>query len=131
MFTLAVGKMACQQRNILPPFAQGRQMNSDQVDAVEQVFAESMFTDHLRKICIGGTYDADIHFSRTAVPQHFEGLVLQNAQQFYLATEIQLSDLIQEDRSPVGHFKPADAVCNSIRKGSFPVTEHFTFKQAL
>ena len=69
-----------------------------------------MFLYHLTKIGIGGTDHSDIDFTRTAIAQHFERLFLQYPEQFHLATQIQVADFVQEDRSLVRQFKASHPV---------------------
>ena len=85
-------------------------MNGNQVDAIEQVFAEGMFLYHLAQVGIGGTDYPDIYFSRTAITQNFKGLFLQDPKQFHLATQIQVSDFVQENGSLIGQFKTSHSV---------------------
>ena len=77
-FRLFVGKIACQQRNVVFTFAKRRQVDGYQVDAVKQIFPKRAPGHHLAQIAICRADHTDIDLARTAVAQHFEGLVLQN-----------------------------------------------------
>ena len=90
-----------------------------------------MFPNHPGKVGIGGTHHTDIHLSRTTVSQDLKGLLLQHPKQFDLATQIQISYLIQENSSLVRQFKTPHTVGSSIRKRSFFMTEHFTLEQSM
>ena len=59
-------------------------MNRDQVDPIEKILAESVFSYHLGQVTVSRTYHPDIHLPRPAVAQHLEGLILQNPQEFHL-----------------------------------------------
>ena len=72
------------ERNVFTALSQRRQVQIDQIDAVEKVFAERVFPDHRPQVCIGGTYHADISSACVAVAQHLVGLVLQHTQQLHL-----------------------------------------------
>ena len=72
------------ERNVVTALPQRRQVQVDQVDAVEEVFAERVFLDHRPQVCIGGAYNADICSARAAVAQHLVSLVLQHTQQLHL-----------------------------------------------
>ena len=128
---LAVGKMACQQRDIFTTFTQGGQFYCYQVNAVEQVFAERTFAHHLTQVGVGGGDYTDIRFAGTAVAEHFKSLVLQYAQQFHLAGRVEVTDFIEEDGAFVRHLETSDTVGGSISESSFLVTEHFALEQAL
>ena len=45
--------MACQQGDVFAPFAQGRQAQADDIQAVEQVFTEAPFPDVFFEILMG------------------------------------------------------------------------------
>ena len=128
---LAVGKVACQQRNIFTTFAKGWQLNGYQVDTIKQIFAECAFRYHLAEVGIGGGYHTDIRLAGTAVSQHFKRLILQHTKQFHLAGRIEVTNFIQEDSTLVGKFKASYTVCCRIRKSPFLMAEHFAFKKAL
>ena len=86
---------------------------------------------HLAQVGIGGRYDAYIDFAGTAVAEYFEGLILQYAEQFHLAGEVEVTDFVEEDGAFVGQFETADAVGCGIGEGSFLVAEHLAFEKAL
>ena len=73
-------EMINKQRNVLTAFTQGRQVEVDKVDAVEEVLAERMFHDHCLQVGICGTDHAHISPAGMAVAQHLVGLVLQHPQ---------------------------------------------------
>ena len=123
--------MADEQWDVFPTLTECRKMNGNQVDAIEQVFAESMVLHHLPEVGIGGAYYPDIHFAWTAVAQYLEGLFLQYPKQFHLATQVQIPDFVQEDSAFVGQFETTDSIGRSVGKGSFLVSEHLALEQRL
>ncbi|GAI80401.1 unnamed protein product, partial [marine sediment metagenome] len=54
--------MARQTGNIFPTFAQRRQMNADNVQAVEQILTELTFLHSLFEILVSGSDNPHIHF---------------------------------------------------------------------
>src|ERR1035437_1092986 len=61
-----------QEQNVLPPLAQGRDVNGYNVEAKEEVFAEFLPLDALLKAAVGGGDDAHVHLDGTAAPDPFE-----------------------------------------------------------
>jgi len=53
-------------------------VNGDQVDAVEQVFAEGTLGNHLAQVAVRGANYPDIDFAGATVAQYFKRLVLQD-----------------------------------------------------
>ena len=106
-------------------------MNGDQVDAVEEIFAEGTIGHHRRQIPIGRAHHPHIHLAGMAVAQHLVGLILQDPQQLHLAGELQIADLVEEDGSSVGQFETSDAIDIGIGEGSLLVAEHLAFEEAL
>ena len=74
-----------QQGDVLAAFAEGRQVQVDEIDAEEQVLAEGVFFHHLAQVNIRGADDADIGAACVAVAQHLVSLVLQHTQELHLA----------------------------------------------
>ena len=129
--SLTIGKVACQQRNILTAFAQGGQFYGYQIDTVEKVFTECTLGNHFAQIGIGGGDYTYIHFARTAVAQHFKCLVLKYTQQFNLTGQIQITYFIQKDSAFVGQLKTTYTVGARIGKSAFLMTEHLALEQTL
>ena len=57
--------------------------------------------------------------------------LLQHAQEFRLQVDVELADLIQEQRSLVGFLELSDAPGNGAGKRTFFMTEQFAFQQFL
>ena len=91
-------------------------MEVDDIDAVKQILAESLFLDHRAKVCIGGTDHTYIRPACLTVAQHFVGLVLQHTQQLHLAGQRQFANLVEEDGAALGQFETAYAVGLGISK---------------
>ena len=77
-------KVLGEQRNVLRALAQGGQAHRNQVDAVEQVFAEAALRHQFGQVAVGGGDDADVEPAGLAVAEHLVGTVLEHAQEFYL-----------------------------------------------
>ena len=71
-----VGKVRRQQRDIISSLSQGRQMDGDQVQPIEQILAELTPSHHLDQIAISGRDHPYIHRAGRARPQHLKGPLL-------------------------------------------------------
>jgi hypothetical protein len=67
--------------------AQGRHLEREDAQAIEQVLAKLACADLLLEVAIGGSYDANVHFSRAVIADAFKLRVLQNTQQLGLKVE--------------------------------------------
>src|SRR5439155_14179883 len=74
-------------RNLFAPLAQRRDMNADDAQAVEQIFAERSFRDALLEVGVGRGHDADVDPDgpRLAYRQDFS--LLEESQQLRLHVE--------------------------------------------
>lgn len=121
--------MLHEQGDVLLAFAQRWQMQVDEVDAIEEVFAEGLVVDHLTKVGIGGAHHTHVSPFGHAVTQHFVGLVLEHTQEFHLACQFQLTNLIQEDGASLCQCETPCAVALGIGEGTLFVSEHLALKE--
>ena len=68
-----------QQRNILAPLPQSRQMNADHVETVEEVFAKGAGFDQALQVLVGRRDDAYIYFDRLVSADPVELAISQYA----------------------------------------------------
>ena len=98
-----------QPRDVAAAVAQRRQVDVDQVQAIQQVFAELAALHHLVQRAVRRRDHAHVDGARPARAEHFERAVLQHAQQLDLRRRIELADLVEEDRSAVGESRSVRA----------------------
>ena len=67
-----------QQRHILAPVAQRRQLDRDDVEPVVQVLAEALGRDFLGELLIGGRDHPDIHPQGLEPPEALKRPILQD-----------------------------------------------------
>src|SRR5580704_2470357 len=99
--------MIDQEGDVFIPFPQGWQGNRENIQAIEEIGAESPFLDHLPQVLIGGRNHAYIDPNRPCTAEPLEFLLLQDAQQFRLQFEGQISDLIEEQGPGMRLLKPS------------------------
>ena len=95
-------KMPHQQRDILAPIAQGRQVDANDVKAVEEVLAKTALSDEGFQILVGGGDDAHIHLDRGEATDTIELAVGQDPQQAGLEFRRHVADLIEEEGAAIG-----------------------------
>ena len=88
--------MARQTGNIFPTFAQRRQMNADDVQAVEQILTELAFLHPLFEILVSGSDNPHIHFHRCIAANAIKLTVCQHAQQTRLHIQRHIANFIEK-----------------------------------
>ena len=77
-------EMIRQQRDILHPVPQGRQLHPDDIDPVIEVFPEFPLLDEFLKPPVGRGDDPDVRWDTFHSTQRFVGLFLKHPEQTYL-----------------------------------------------
>ena len=92
-----------QRRNLLAPLAQRRQVERQDLEAVEQVLAEAaVAATSCVEVGVGGGDDADVDLDGAAARRAGGLLLLDEAQQLGLEVEADVADLVEEERAAVG-----------------------------
>ena len=120
-----------QQGDVLAPRAQGRQLQPDHVDPVEQVAAESALGHQRLQVPVGGREDAHVHPFTFCCPERLELPLLEHAQQFHLEGRAGLADLVEQDGAALGERKIAGLVALGAGEGAGTVAEQFGFEQGV
>ena len=94
-----------QEPNIFAAFAQGRQGDRKDEDAMVQVLAELAFANQFLQIPVRGHDHADIHGDGAITADSLHFFLLQNAQQFGLHQWGHVADFVQEKRPAVRLFE--------------------------
>jgi len=97
-------EMLEQQRNVLAPLAQGRQLDHDHVEAVVQILAEAALVRALAQVVLGGRHDAGIYRNQLIAAQALQAALLKYAQQLDLRLHRHTLDLVEEERAAAGMF---------------------------
>ena len=96
LFDELFANMQHQQRNIAGSITQRQNADRDDGQPVIQIGAECSLFHHLTRIAIQGADDLRIHRDGFVGSNHFEGLVLDDPQQFWLDVQGDLADFVQE-----------------------------------
>jgi len=109
VFVIALEESGGEQRDISGTFAQRRYLDADDVEAIPQVLAEFAFLDQLGEVFVGGGDDPHVDLARPARAERADFLFLKKTQQLELEIQVDLADLVQENRAAAGGFEDADA----------------------
>ena len=101
-------KLVGQGEHILPPLAQGRDVDADDVEPVEEVGAEKAPLDRLFQIAVGGHQKAEIQLDPLVAGEAFDGLLLNELEQLGLDVGGQLANLVQKEGAVVGQLDFSD-----------------------
>ena len=125
----ALQKRPRQQRNILSPFAQRRQLDGNDAQSIVQVFAKFSRGDGLVQVLVRGRDHAHIHFGLFVRPDGTDFALLQDAEQLHLHREAHVSDLVEKKRAAIGGLEQALAILVRAGKCAFHVPEQFRFEK--
>ena len=120
-----------EMRNVLPPLAQRRQAQRDDVQSVKQVFPERALAHRGPQVGIGGREHADVHGDRPLAAHPLDLPLLEHAQELGLQLEAQRADLVQEDRPAVRQLEPAEPSRVGAREGAALVAEQLRLHERL
>ncbi len=83
-----------QQRNIFAPLGQSRDMDANDVEAMEEILAEFALCDEVLKVLVGGGNDTDIGDNGLMPADSIEFALCQHSQQASLGRGRHVPDFI-------------------------------------
>ena len=96
-----------QRGDVLLAVAQRRNEEGDDVEPVEEVFAEVAAGDLLFEVLVGGGDDAHIDVDGMGGADREEALFVEGAEDLGLGLEAHVANLVEEERPTVGAFEGA------------------------
>ena len=115
--------------DVFGAFAQGGQVNLEDGEAVEEVFAEAAGFDLIVEIAVGGGEEARGGVVFAVGADALEAAVLRDAEELGLELRGHLGDFIEEQGAGAGFLEAADALVDRAGEGAFFVTEEFGFEE--
>ena len=88
--------MPHEERNVLAPFAQGRNPDRKDVQPVVQVRPECLRRDHFMEIAVGGGDQPKIDANDARASESLDLALLNGAQQLRLQLQRDIADLVEE-----------------------------------
>jgi hypothetical protein len=120
-----------QQRDILFPLPQRRELQSDHVDPVIEVLPESLLFHQFGEVPMGGGEDTYIRGFAAGGAERLEGLFLEDPQQTHLQGRAHLADLVQKQGAAVGQGETPRFVPGRSGEGPGLVPEQLRFQQGV
>jgi len=124
-------EMADEQGDVLEPFPEGRQVDDDLVEAVEEVLPEGAGPDPFGQVPVRGGQDPDLDRRALARAERPELAVLQDAEELGLDGHGDLGDLVEEDDPAVGLLEQARLVPVGPGEGALAIAEQLRFEEVL
>lgn len=120
-----------QCRNVFAAIGQARNVDADDVQPVEQVFAELAGLHQGFQVLVRRGDDAHVDPHRRVAADPVELAIGQHAQQAGLGVGRHVADLVEEQGAAVGLLEAAAALVGRTGEGTFLVTEQLGFHQVL
>ncbi|MNP40409.1 hypothetical protein D3C76_1340500 [compost metagenome] len=125
-------EIAGQQQDVLAAFAQGRHFDVEDVEAIEQVFAEQAFADHFFQVAVGRAEDPHVDLDLTVPAHPAKAAIVEKPQELGLQIGRHLANLVEKHRALVGQFhQPRLAAPLRAGEGAGGVAEQFAFGEVL
>ena len=116
-------------KDVLGAFAQGGEVNLENGEAVEEVFAEAAGFDFVVEVAVGGGEEARGGVVFAVGADALEASVLGDAEELGLELRGHLGDFVEEQGAGAGFLEAADALVDGTGEGAFFVTEEFGFEE--
>ncbi len=124
-------EMTYQQRYVLTPLSQGRELEGDDGQAVVEVLAQASLSHGLLRVPVRGGYDPHVHPYRHPSSHPVNLPFLKGPQELCLKAGVHLRHLIEKERAPVGQLELAEPPGERPGEGTFLVAEELALQQAL
>ena len=119
-----------EQQEIGLSLAQRRHEHGEHVEAVVEVFAEGAGRDRALEVLVGRGDQPYVGLDRFGAAHTLELALLQDAQQLHLRGEVDVANLVEEQRPAVGELEAAFLPRLGAGKRALLVAEQLRFDQA-
>ena len=117
--------------DVLVAVAEGWDVKGDDVEAVEEVFAEVALGDFFFDIFVGGGDDADVDLEGLGGADGDEALLVEDAEDAGLGFEAHVTDFVEEERAAAGALEGAALFRGAAGDGGVAVAEELGFDEVL
>src|SRR5664280_2243035 len=118
-----------QELHVFRMLPKRRHVDGHDVEPKVEILPKLVFLDAFFEPPIGGGDDPDIDLEGAVAPDSLELTLLQDAQELGLEVGWNFADLVEQDRSAVGQFKPAFALGKRAGEGALFMAEKLAFDQ--
>src|SRR5271154_5001973 len=116
-----------EKRDVFLAIPQRRDVERDDVEAIEEVFTKVAAGDLLFKVFVRSSNDADIDMDRVRRSNGEKALLVERAKDFGLCLETHVADFIEEESSAIGTFEGSAFFAGAAWDSSVTVAEEFRF----
>ncbi len=120
-----------QQRDVLAPLAQRRDVDRHDVQPVEEVLAERPGAHLGQQVAVGRRDQADVDLDGLDAAHALELRLLQDAQQLHLHLDRDLADLVEEQRAAVRQLEAPRLGADGAGEGALVVAEQLRLHERL
>src|SRR5579863_7257473 len=96
---------------------------------MEEILAKAAFLNRFFEVLVGGGDDTHIDSDLAMPSETVERLTIEHAQKLDLSLQLQLADLVEKQRAPVGEFKQARLGRVGAAEGPFFISEQLALHQ--
>lgn len=121
--------MRRQWTDVFGAMPKGRNLNRKCAHAIVEIAAKTAGRDIFKKGSVGGDNDSNVNQAGMVVSDPFEGHLLKRTQEFTLQLWRDLSNLVEEYRTPVCGFQTTFSVTGRTAERAFHVTEKLALEQ--
>gem|GEM_PF-2339635 len=121
--------MLREERNVLPPLAERRQLDREDVEPEVEVLPKQPGLDLLLEVAVGGADDAHVHGDLGLSAEATELFLFDDPQEFRLQLDGQLAHLVEEERATVGELEAAEPALVRAGEGTLLVPEDLGLHQ--
>src|SRR5262249_33949163 len=118
-----------EKRNVFFALTQGREVDGDYVEPIEEVLAELALAHMLPKIDVGGSDDVDIDLYFVYAAQVHEFPVLKDAKNLALGIKAHGADFVEKEGAAIGNLEQAFFGCDSAGESTLHVSEQSRLEQ--
>jgi hypothetical protein len=116
-------------RDLVAPFAQRVDGEADDIEAIEEIFAELAIANQVFEIRVGGGDDADVDGDRRRFAERRDFAGLEEAQQFRLQVGAHVADFVEEQRAVDRAANQAELIALGAGEGAAAVAEQLALEQ--
>ncbi len=120
-----------EEAHVPRPLPQRRQVDGDDVDAVEELLPELALRDGVGQVAVGRRDDPHVHVHQRGAAHSPDLPLLQHAEQLHLEGGGQLGDLVEEERAPVGRLHQPGLGPHRAGERALLVTEELGLEEML
>src|SRR6185503_7405186 len=128
-FAERVQKLLHQRDDIDRPFAQGQQLNRDDIQPEEQVFPKGSASHEVSKRFSRKHHQSCVYRDDLSATQTAKVSIFDHTQQLGLSFDTEGRDFVENDRSLSRELQLPQLPCIGAREGAFLIAEKFALKQ--